>query len=140
MTTPPTIETFEEAWVALLGTLPGVAALVGERIYPSTLDFGGDFPALVVSTVSNTPTFSQEGHSGFTRERISIDAFAKNAIEVDRLSKQLRDAFKSYKGLLTIGDGAYRVDGVLFQSQTDGYHAGPKLHHRVHDFMVLHSE
>jgi fermentation-respiration switch protein FrsA (DUF1100 family) len=136
----PTVETFEEALIQMLLSQSWLTNLVGDRIYPQTLDFGGAFPSLTISSVSNVGTFSQEGHSGFTRERISIDVFAKDYQAMGRVAKALKDNLKDVRTTLAIGDGVYRIDGVLFQNQIDGYHAGPKLHHRVLDFLVMHSE
>jgi hypothetical protein len=138
--TRPTLAPFEDAWYQLLAAMPQIQAVVADRLYPQTLDFGGAFPSLTFSLTSKVPTNSQEGFSHFVRDRLTLDLFAREYGEITRGSLLIRQGVTAVRGSVTVEDGSYRIDGILFQNAIDGYHATPKLHHRVLDFLVMHDE
>lgn len=71
---------------------PGVAALVGKRVFGSLMPKDTALPAIVFSVVSSGTVESLKGRNRAEIARVQFDAYAPNYLDARRLSDRVRDA------------------------------------------------
>ncbi len=116
----------DEGLVAYLAGFPGVAAEVGERIYPAPLPQGVELPAVTYSDVSNTASYSHDGPDCLQRARYQIDHWAATreaATRVERATRAALSGFRGRWGGLTIGGVFRRNSWTLHEPETQLWRA-----------------
>ncbi len=73
----------------------GVAALIGDRIYPVKLPQNPTYPAITYFQVSGSPIYTKQGRHG-TRPRVQISCWAKSYTTVKQLAAAVVAAMDGY--------------------------------------------
>lgn len=77
--------TVEEAIRSRLLALPGVTAIVGNRVYTLTFPPTPTWPAMRVQEISEVEEYHMRGPVGMRRGRVQIDAVSKTFVEASHL-------------------------------------------------------
>jgi hypothetical protein len=93
------LATLDVAVVALLEAHPGLAALIGTRLYPERLPDQPGFPALTYKEVSEVPTYAHDGDANYDKSRFQFDCWAVTKTEAKAVAAQLRDCLGGYRGI-----------------------------------------
>jgi hypothetical protein len=103
-----------------LSGIPGVVAIVGQRIWPDRLKQGGTgetvVPAIVYQDISTIPAYSHSGNSGLDDAVYQFACWAKTPLEAHALAAQVRAVFD---GVTTV------VNGTMFTAFVDGSRSSP---------------
>ena len=92
--------TMEVDFLALLVGNAALAALVVDRIYPSTYDQGAASPALRYSKVAGSTGLHMRGSDGLSSDLMQVDARALTALEAMRIRDALVALLHGYSGQL----------------------------------------
>lgn len=110
----------------LLGQ-PGLAALVGERMYPQTLPQGATLPAVTYSLISGTTEGDSQDGPGVSRRRYQFDCWGAT----------YSDATAVATALTTAVSGTRRIGQASFvDNEVDGFEAETQRWRRIVDVMV----
>lgn len=104
-----------EALVSLLSADPGVAALVGDRIFPERLPQGQALPAITYAVIDDRERVNLSGPRGHTTTRVQVDALAATGKLATATDKAVRDALHGFAG--TVGTVVFT--SCLRKSQND---------------------
>lgn len=119
-----------------LGALPGLAALVGKRIYPMRLPDAVVYPAVGYRKISGPRHDSHSGSSGLAEARFQFDVWAVDYLAAKQVAQQLVRAFDGYRGSLgQTGGVSARVVNELDEYQELGH-----LYRTIIDVMIMHQE
>ena len=118
----------ESTLVNYLQTHTGLAALVGDRIYPRRMPDETELPCVVYMRVSTVPDIGLNSIN--TRARFRLTPWAELATEVTDVATQLKDALN----LATIPPD---IDRVLPDGETDRYDNDALLYGQDLDFLVF---
>jgi hypothetical protein len=79
------------AVATLLRTDPGVAALVGARIYPGQIPQNASYPCITYALIDDPSVNSHQGSSGLAEARFQFDCWAKtDDLEAEAVSRAVR--------------------------------------------------
>lgn len=96
----------EEALIAKLLADGGVAALVGNRVFPVSRPQASALPALTLATMSNVPVYTDQGEAGIAEARVQIDCWGADYGSVKLTARAVKAALSAFFGT---------VEGVVFQ-------------------------
>lgn len=128
----------EEGLHAHLKGFAGLAALVGERIYPVILPQGVQLPVVRYQRVDSPRVHSRDGYSGLTYPRISVTAFGTSALEAKTVAAQIVAAAVEVQQ--TGQMGGLPVQGIEIADEVDLYDSQAKVHYTVVDLVIWHQE
>jgi hypothetical protein len=111
---------------ALLSANAGVAALVGDRIFPQVMPQGGQLPALVYAVVDDVPENTLTGYT-LRGARVQIDCYGKAYIAAQGTADAVVSALAE---IVTEGLAA------VLLSRRDGYEDETTLHKVMLDFSL----
>lgn len=117
------------------------ADLGAERIAWGERPQGGPLPAIVLTRISGSPIYAQDGVAGMTETRVQADVWT-DALYSDALivGKALEALLSGYRGTF----GSTRFHGVFSQGASDSREAGTGDADRFFrvsiDFIIHHSE
>src|SRR5690242_738848 len=80
----------------------GLAALVGSRIYPVTLQENCAFPAVTYHRVSSSRVSAMHADTGDVTALFQVNAWAKDPDMARSVAEQLRQALQRYGGTDTV--------------------------------------
>lgn len=133
----------EEAFRALILAQPGIAALIGTRVYPLVLPQGFERPAIKFQIISTSRDYKQDGDDGVPTRRIQVDIYGDTYAQV----KAVRDATLVLSGInhISVGSPPVYFHGIFFDDERDFYEsvlddAGPKLFRKSYDWFVTTSD
>jgi hypothetical protein len=132
----------EPAIYALLTETPGVAALVGTRVYPVVLPQNPTMPAITYQRTSAQRTRSTLGPSGLTRSGFQIDCWSASYLNAKSLCAAVRAAIDGYRETVT-GPGVTegnRMGAVMVEGDRDFREESPSLYRVSIDITVWHEE
>ena len=89
---------FDEALVNHLNSQPGLAALIGNRIYPDYFPQGGQLPAVAYTLEDDSSGHMMQGASGLRRAIYQINVWAETRREVMTVARQICRALDGYHG------------------------------------------
>lgn len=118
-----------------------VAALVGNRIFPTAAPQEALKPYLIVTKPDEQSRIHLEGPGKYPRSRVSIECNADTAVEVDRLGTKLYDAFANMVNEVVL-DGQspplsqYKATITPADFDFDDYSDDRTAYRRVVDFYV----
>jgi hypothetical protein len=116
---------------------PGIAAVVGTRVYPVVLPQGLAQPAIRLTLISGQRVHaSPQGGSMLSGPRIQLDAWAPSYASAYALAELIRKRINGYRGLMD----AVPVQGVFFADERDGFDAESKLYFVSRDYFVFFEE
>lgn len=91
----------EKAVIQLLLGSSTVTNLVGNKVFPQSIEQGVKIPALVVTRISGAPLYADDGEVGLSSPRIQIDCYAKTYTETKALADIVRTLLSAFDG--TVG-------------------------------------
>jgi hypothetical protein len=124
----------DEALVQFLLSRPGVAAEVGDRIYPLPLPQGAVLPAITYSDVGAGVSYSFDGPDATGRARYQLDHWARTRSEARRVERTTREALDGFKGTWP---GGLRVQGVFRRNGWVVYEPETQLQRAIADYQVV---
>ncbi len=128
--------TVEAALYSLLKNNAGVAAKVGDRIYPNILPQNIQYPCLSFRNVSTQSDQTMSGISGFAQGRFQIDVWSNNHLEACQIREVVRLALQAYRGTV---DGVV-LQEVQYENATTLYEPELRVHHIAMDFLIGYTE
>lgn len=129
--------TIEEALYAALAAAPGVAGLVGDRIYPMAIPQEATTPAIAYQRVSGQrPMAHSLGGLGVAMARIQLTITAAEYRNVKAVCTAIRDLFP-FRGIL---GGLVEVYGGRVENEVDGWGSAVEMPTTRIDLWFLYSE
>ena len=98
----------------------GVAAIVGDRVYPINVPQDVDLPAVAYMRISGAPDYTHDGESGLESARFQFTCEALTYSAAKGLALAVRAAISGYTGAMddvTIG-------ALLIENDRDGWSEG----------------
>lgn len=114
----------------------GITALVGMRVYHRLAPQGSILPFITFFKVDGPRIHDMEGFSGLSFPRFQFDIFAKNALEAENISAQLKLCLDGFRGIVT----GVNIQCIRLLDDDDGYDEGPEINRISHDYQVWHQE
>lgn len=116
---------------SILSADAALAALVGDRIFPSVAPAGTISPWLVYQRISERPTVCHQGASGLSFYRYQISAYSKYQNEAEQISDAVKAALDGAENT----DAASRVTYTL-ESSNDTFEEETGFYGVQLDFFV----
>lgn len=126
----------EEGLYSYLVSAPGVAALVGTRVYPLVLPQASPVPAIIYSRVGGPRVKALAAPPGVQRARVQLSVFATSYAEVKAVAEALRLALDGHRGSW----GAGQVQAVSLVSENDLFGGDSLMYHVAQDYEVWADE
>ena len=111
----------------------GLAALVGDRIYPVTAPQNVALPYCVYMRVSNVREYSHAGYSTLHRARMQVTCFAESYAQVKQTAAKVIAALEAWPG------ADENVLAALHQGERDVYDPSTGIYYVPVDFFVWHA-
>ncbi len=127
----------EHALKTFLEDQPGLAALIGEKLYYVTAPQDVQEPYVILFKVSETLQQSHDGNSHLATARIQFSIFADTYLEVKQIAAQIKAALIGRTGFTGDSPGLYIYD-ILFDNETDMYESEVSVYHLVLEFLVTY--
>lgn len=129
--------TIYEAIYARLTGFAGLAALVGDRVYPNTMPQDTTKPAVAYRLVTDDTPQPQQlvGEPDLIRARFQFDSYAKKYDDANAVRLQIRRALKRWE---QTGPPVVQVAFAL--SNVDLYEQDTELHNCSSDFEINYEE
>lgn len=128
----------EEALISKLLTDAGVAALVGARVYPVSRPQASPLPAIVLTTISSIPVYTDDGESGLEQSRVQIDCIGQSYADAKLTSRAVKASLSAFVGSV---DGK-EFQNILIDGERDFRESGSNVEsypfRTVIDFQVWH--
>jgi hypothetical protein len=128
----------EKAIYVRLTGFAGLAALVGDKVFPLRARPGVAAPYIVYSRVSGQRVRSLAGPSGLARPRFQFDCYGGTYAELRDVATQLRLALDGFRGTVA----GVRIGGASLQNEIDAFdfEPDPDLFRASLDFLIFHAE
>lgn len=101
---------------------------------------GGALPAIVLTGVSDTPTYHMDGDAGLTESRVQVDCYATTYGGAKAVERAITPALSGYRGV----SGSTVFHGIFSEGARDlrdgGTDEAERLFRISIDFIVHHSE
>lgn len=114
----------------------GVTAQVAQRINPGTAPQSGALPDIVVSRVSETPTYGLARASDLTEARIQVECRARTSTAVEKVGQAVIAALKDGRGTFASKACVFRAAGSDYDDHADD----ASVFRRIIDFYAWVSE
>lgn len=126
--------------VAFIVASPGIASIIGPRIYPLKIPQGIDKASIVYTRVSGVSGHHMTGRDGLARTRIQIDCWSKSADESAALANLVKDRLDGYSGMMGIGPAAVNVQGLFFSDERESFDDTVKMYNTGRDYFINFAE
>lgn len=135
---------WREGLFAHLTANAGVAALIGDRVYPGRLDKAksdqdpgvpGKLPAITYFRVSTQRTLTNSGPHPYQAPRVQVNCFGRTPDEANDLGDAVIAALQGFKGLM----GAQPVKLVENVGDLDDFEPQAEYNRRILDFVIHHN-
>lgn len=124
--------TIEEELHSYLIADPGLAALIGDRLYPAGGQQAETLPYITYFTVSRESVHHAGGASDLYGPRVQFDCCGATRLQAVETERALRRALD--------GQRFGRIQGAFARNAIDLYDDAPELYRRSVDFHIWHSE
>jgi hypothetical protein len=111
-----------EELISLLLGAGAVSSLASTRIYPGALPQSVAYPAAAVSQVSRVPVYDDDGASGLTEERYTVDCWGLTYTAAKGLARAVVATLSAYAG--TPAGGSVELCFVTLEDERDDREAG----------------
>lgn len=134
-----------EALHDILVATPSVAAIVGDRVYPSIMPDAPLYPLLVLTKATSLGQYDLQGDAGVVAERIQVDCWVDTgSAAVIALRTAVRRRLSGFKGGPD-SNSPCMIQGVFCINDFDlpvpaTERAGPKVRRRTLEFNVWSKE
>lgn len=126
----------EEALTAYLLNHDGLAALIGDKLYPDELPQGIKLPAVIYSKVSDVKEHTLIGQNKLERPMIQFSAFAGSKKAARAIANQLKAALCDFNGTLSGLEIQYiKLENEL-SSLESSYDGALKVHLELLEFEI----
>lgn len=131
--------TLRQAVRALLGEAPGLADLVGTRIYNGAAPSSATYPRITFTVPSQTGGHDLDGPDGTAVARVSVSCWSLKGEEAETLANLVKAHLDGFRGMV----GAVRVVNCNWAFEIDrpeplgGGKAGT-IHQTIVDFLINH--
>ena len=126
--------TIDDAVYSYFSAVAGVTAVIGDRIYPTTLPLGATLPAIVYHQISGPREYPLGSSAGPVHARIQFDAYGTTA----KAAKQAVDAIEAALSGFAGSYSGLTVHGAWVDNELTNYDAVPLVYHRLLDVTVLY--
>lgn len=129
----------EEAVYGYLSGEPGVAALVGDRIYPGRVKEGATLPAISYQRISANRTYTYDSFadtSAWVRARVQFNCWSNTPLQAIEVGEAVLLALSGYSGDMS---GEY-IGQSSAELELDDYDGPTKLYRRVVDFFITYED
>lgn len=93
---------------------PGVADLIGDRIYPNVLPQGATYPAASMRMVSPGIDYLLTGESGWHQARVQLNVVATSSTQALQVASEIRARVSGHRG----ATGATAFDGIFVEGMS----------------------
>ena len=90
-----------EALVAYLGTVAGLSALIGTRLYPDDVPQDADLPAVFYLTVSDVKDHVYGSVQAVESPNIQFTVYADTKSEAQAVAEVIKTALSDYEGVMS---------------------------------------
>lgn len=118
----------------ILSTDVHVSAVVGTRIFSSTLPQGITQPSISYSVRPESRDYHMSGPSGLKRDRIQIYCWAQNQDNAVELANHVKNVLSGFSG--AVDPASIIVRGMFHVQGRDIYDSAAKLYTRQRDYVV----
>lgn len=112
--------TLEEVIVAQLREYAPLAALVGQRIYPSTYPQNTVLPVVIYQQTSRLPEYSHDGACGAEESRFQISSVASSYSVARQTADAIRGAMRPWEQQQAVESGI-TIGGVFMEDELPIY-------------------
>ena len=127
-----------EALIAKLLADPGIAALVGTRIYPGVRPQAGPLPAIVFNLISATPSYSDDGEDGIAEKRVQIDCWGVTYTDAKKTARAVTAALSAFGGTVNTVRFRYITLDLEHDMQETGANSESYPFRTSLDFIVVY--
>ncbi len=113
----------------------GLAALVGNRVYPQMIPQAVTMPAISYQRVSTIRTSVMRNDIDIVRSRFQVDVWAKDFDEGEAITAQVLAALQRYRGT-----GTVEILAVFSLEEIDLYEPETEIYHQALDFEINYRE
>lgn len=136
--------TIKEAIFRHLTTNAGLAALVGDRVYPKKLPQPKPpkkptLPAIVYHRITTPREHDQDGSANLHSPLWQFDCFATTDGQASEVARVLRLALDGFAGTMG-GVGGVAVDAAFVEDEQDDYDDTTEFFRSIVDFTIMHHE
>lgn len=114
----------------------GLAALVGNRIYPNRAPQNCAMPAVVYQQVSDRRTYAKDGYAGLAWPLFQISCYAETYEQAEAVRAQVEAALHACPSAFDV----LVVETVRLEGATDQYEDGPGLHRVILQVRICYRE
>ena len=129
----------EAALYSYLQTVPEVAALVDDRIYPIRLPQGAELPAVTQQRISAQRAYTHDPFAetlAWVNARVQFTCWSETQAEAIEVGEAIVLALSGYEGDL----GGVPMGSATVVLELDGYEAATKLFRRIVDVRFDYEE
>jgi len=114
-----------------------LSALVGgERIYTLRRWHDTDWPAIILNSVSTTPTKHKQTKGRLDKIRLQVSIFADAPGTADHLAALVRSELDKYSGSVTVVGVVYDIDMITFEDDSDDYDDNQNVYFKRQDYFI----
>jgi hypothetical protein len=113
-----------------------VTALVGTRIYPTTVPQQATPPFIRTSLVGTLPIDTKNAPADVDQHRVQIDCIATTYTQALNIAQAVRTSLDRYRGSVTLQSGNVFVDGVRYLMEVANMEFEKDLHAHIIDFQI----
>lgn len=111
----------EQKIIEILLSTGTITAQVGDRIKPTSVDQGSNYPAISVSRISSGPLYADDGEIGLENPRFEVIAVANDFGTPKRIALLLQDALSG------LDSDLYNIQYVMLDDERDERVAGANV-------------
>jgi hypothetical protein len=89
----------EGALIDLVKTDTAIDAVVAGRVYPARRPQGSAYPAIVVTRISGSPGYADDGEIGLQHARVQVDSMAMTYTAAKDLAQLVRTRLSAFDGV-----------------------------------------
>ncbi|MDL1909694.1 DUF3168 domain-containing protein [Chloroflexi bacterium CFX6] len=125
----------ESALASEITELPGVAGLIGDRVYPVAAPQTSASPFITYRRVTGEVQYTHEGESRIQRARFQLSAIADTYETVIELAEAIRSGLS---GKRSLGNGIIQLNGIFFMDPEDTWNRETGLFVRSQDCTITY--
>lgn len=129
----------DEVLVAYLSNEPGMAGLVGTRIYPLVIPEKKKLPAIAYQQISAPREYTHSGQEDMVSARFQFTVQAASFPQIRATVIALRRALSGYRGPMG-GASGISVEGSYLENEIDGWSEATGKFTRRLDFILQYHE
>lgn len=126
----------EEGIYSYISGVAAITAIVSTRIYPVLVPQNPTYPLVRYQKISGVRLHTLDQAVGMVRSIYQFDAWAETYLAAKQLSRELRLALDSYRGIM----GSDTIHGAFVRNELDVYEELTKLHRIILEVELIYTE